>query len=68
MKDFTPFGIIILTLQFMCILMGFFMGWLGTKMEIPDEATDWWISGSWILAIIYFIGLFVQYKIDKYNG
>tara|TARA_R110000796_G_scaffold252461_1_gene386893 strand:- start:328 stop:522 length:195 start_codon:yes stop_codon:yes gene_type:complete len=42
-------------LQGVCLIMMFFFGWLGTKMEIPDGATYFWLYGNVLLSIPQFI-------------
>ncbi len=45
----------LLGMQFMCIIMMFFCGWLGTKMEIPDGAMYFWFITNFILFIPHFL-------------
>lgn len=47
--------IIILTIQIISLIMMFFFGWLGTKMELPDGIIDWWHWLNIICLIMYYI-------------
>lgn len=40
--------------QFMTIVMMFFFGWLGTKMEIPIGASNYWFAQSCFNLLVYF--------------
>jgi|TARA_R110001592_G_C13059867_1_gene740867 hypothetical protein len=59
--------IVIITIQTISVIMMFFFGWLGTKMELPDGITNFWFWLNIICLLIYYIAgrLGHKVKIDK---